>query len=78
MLEVFYKTTTKIVTAWRSEGRQGIRPIRDGEAKVILDVIPPFNQGASVVDYILDKVSGTVQLRPDFAPPEPPPSTKEG
>jgi len=72
MLEVFYEKKTKIVTAWRSEGRQGIRPVREGEAKVMLDIKPPSVEGASVRDYIYDETSNTLKLRPDFVPPPSP------
>ncbi|KKM87592.1 hypothetical protein LCGC14_1267290 [marine sediment metagenome] len=41
MLEVFYEKSTKIVTAWRGESRQGKRPVRDGEAIVMLDIPIP-------------------------------------
>jgi len=82
MLEVFYETATKTVTAWRNEGfflqrkrgyrtkrisRQGIRPVREGEAKVMLDILPPSDEGATVRDYIYDGVTQTLILRPEMA-----------
>ena len=70
MLEVFYETETKIITAWRSVGRQGTRQTRNNESRAMLDIEPPRNEGASVRDYILD--GQTVKLRPDFVVPEPP------
>ena len=75
MLEIFYEAATKVVTAWRSEGKQGIRPVRDGEAKVMLDILPPSNEGASVRDYLYDETTMTLKLRPDFTPPDPPHSS---
>ncbi len=75
MLEVFYEKATKIVTAWRSEGRQDMRPVRDGEAMIMLNILPPSNKGASVRDYLYDEATGTLQLNSVFTPPEPPRST---
>lgn len=72
MLEIFYKTATKIVTAWRSEGKQNIRPVRVGEAKVMLDILPPSNEGASVRDYLYDEATSTLKLSPSFKFLEPP------
>ena len=70
MLEVYYEEATKVIIAWRGEGRQGIRPVRDGEARVVLDISPPSSEGASVRDYVLDNT--TIKLRPDFVTPPPP------
>lgn len=71
MLEVFYEKATKIVTAWRSEGRQNLRKNRRGEAKVMLNITPPSDAGTSARDYILDKKTKTLKLRPDFVFPPP-------
>ncbi|MBA7564249.1 hypothetical protein ES708_05911 [subsurface metagenome] len=71
MLEVFYEKATKIVTAWRSEGRQDIRKKRKGEGRVWLGILPPSDEGAWVRDYILDKKTKTLKLRPDFVFPPP-------
>ena len=66
MLEVFYNESTNVVTAWRSEGRQGIRPLRDGEAKVMLDIKPP---DGTANNYIYD--GAKLSLNPDYIKPEP-------
>ncbi|TET43438.1 MAG: hypothetical protein E3J66_01945 [Dehalococcoidia bacterium] len=70
MLEIFYEVATKIVTAWRSEGRQGTRPILEGETKAMLDIEPPRDPRPSCRDYIFDGVS--IKLSPDFVPPPEP------
>lgn len=75
MLEVFYETTTKVVTAWRSGDKQGIRPVREGETKIMLGIVPPSDDRAAGRDYIYDEGSGTLQLRPDFTSLEPSHST---
>ena len=72
MLEVFYETATKIATAWRSEGRQDVRPVREGESRVMLDILPPSNPNASVRDYLYDESMQSLELGPNYRPPEPP------
>ena len=69
MLEVFYLEADKQVTAWRSEGRQGSRPVRDGEAKVMLDIaaLP-----GTATDYVYNNTGKTLELRPDYIPPPEP------
>ena len=69
MLEIFYLKAGKQVTAWRSEGRQGSRPVRDGEAKVMLNIaaLP-----GTATDYVYNKTGKALELRPDYiSPPEP-------
>ncbi len=69
MLEVFYIKATKQVTAWRSEGRQGKRPVREGEARIMLDIKAPSNTAR---DYVYKSLTKTLELRPDYVPlPEP-------
>lgn len=70
MLEVFYETKSKIVTAWRRKKRQGIRPIRRGETRVMLDCEVPYDRGAGSRDYLYDDVNKTIMLRPDYVEPK--------
>jgi len=72
MLEVFYETETKIITAWRSESRIGIRQIRDGERRILLAINPPFDEGAATRDYLYDVSTQELNLNPAFTLPEPP------
>ena len=69
MLEVFYKTDTNQVTAWRSEGRQSVRAIRKGEAKVMLDTKAPTG---TALNYIYKPASKGLELRPDYIASLPP------
>ncbi len=69
MLEVFYIEATKQVTAWRSEGRQGVRPVRKGEAKAMLDIKAP---ASTARDYVYKGLAKTLELRPDYVPPPEP------
>ncbi len=70
MLEVFYETESKIVTAWRSGDRIGIRKLRDDESKVLLDIETPTN-GATVRDYLYDEATQRLILNPDYVEPQP-------
>lgn len=72
MLEVFYETETKIVTAWRSGGRIGIRELRKGESKCLLDIEPPSIEGAGCRDYLYDEATQSLIDNPDYVEPEPP------
>jgi len=67
MLEVFYEKTTKILTAWRSEGRQGSRLLLNGEAKVMIDMVAP---AGTARDYILD--DGKLKLSLSYVLPKTP------
>lgn len=82
MLEVFYEIATKTVTAWRSEGsflqrrrgyrtkrvsRQGIRPVREGEAMVMLDILAPTGENVTARNYIYDEVSKNLKQKAERA-----------
>lgn len=61
MIEFFYDTDTRLVTAWRSGNRIGCRPTRENETKIMLDI---ELSSLSAREYLFDEITKTLIEKP--------------